>query len=294
MSATSPAVIEVALNGGRSPREHPAVPLTPHDVFTDAARCFDAGATVAHIHARAVSGEATFDANWYAEATLGIRAAAPGMLVSITSLRPDGVDVSVMLDLLRELGDRNASPDLMSINLGHSVLWDRELHTTIHYPNNYEDVLQLLEVCVAVGVKPELGLMDLGYISNMELLHRDGQIPSDPWFLVELDSPGYGLGMQVAPATTRNYDVLSETLTELLPEARWAAHGHGPATYPILERALETGAHVRVGLEDTIVLPDGTQGSGNLDQVRWATAAAESHGRRPATAAQARAIIGLT
>lgn len=289
-----PVVIEVALNGGRAVTEHPAVPLTPIDVASEAARCYDAGATVAHIHARTIEGASSFDPAWYADAIRRIRAAAPGMLISITSLRPAGFAADLVLDALRTLAADSATrPDLISVNLGHTVQWDREGGRTIHFPNDYEDVVHLLELCAELGVWPELGVMDLGYISNAVLLRNAGVLPDDPWFLLELDSPGYGDGMQVAPATQENYDFLSATLAEHVPGARWAAHGNEVATYAVLERALSDGAHVRVGLEDAIVLPDGSPGEGNADQVRWAVFAVSTHGRRLATPSETRRVIGI-
>jgi 3-keto-5-aminohexanoate cleavage enzyme len=293
VSERRPVVIEVALNGGRGVTEHSAVPLTTTDIAAEAARCFDAGATVAHIHARTIEGAASLDPAWYADAARRIRAAAPGMLISITTLRPAGFTVDTVIETLQTLSMESALPDLISVNLGHTVLWDRELRRTVHFPNDFEDVIRLLELSAQLGVVPELGVMDIGFISNAVLLRDEGLIPTNPWFLLELDSPGFGQGLQVAPSTRVNYDFLSLTLADQFPEARWAAHGFDVSTYPVLERALAHGAHVRVGLEDAIVLPDGSPGDGNVDQVRWAVTAANILGRRPATPVETRRVIGL-
>jgi hypothetical protein len=48
--------------------------------------------------------------------------------------------------------------------------------------------------------------------------------------------------------------------------ARQVHHGYGLATYDVL-RAAAMGADVRIGLEDTTVLPDGTVAAGNGDLV---------------------------
>jgi uncharacterized protein (DUF849 family) len=40
------------------------------------------------------------------------------------------------------------------------------------------------------------------------------------------------------------------------------------ATWRVIEYALEGAWDVRIGLEDTLVLPDGRQAAGNLDLVR--------------------------
>jgi uncharacterized protein (DUF849 family) len=44
-------------------------------------------------------------------------------------------------------------------------------------------------------------------------------------------------------------------------------HGYWEATWPVIRRALELGHDVRIGLEDTLVLPDGSRAAGNGDLV---------------------------
>jgi 3-keto-5-aminohexanoate cleavage enzyme len=289
-----PVVIEAALNGGREPTENPAIPLTPSDVSAEAKRCFDAGATVAHIHARTIEGAWSFDPAWYADANRRIRAEAPGMLVSITSVRLSGFSVDLVIDMIGSLAeDPVTRPDLISINLGHIAVWEPETGRTLHFPNDYEDVTRLLDACTRTGIVPELGVLDFGFINNAVALKREGLLPERPWFLLELDSPGYGVGGQLVPATPDNYDALSDALAEQFPDSLWAAHGNGTATYPILELALESGAHIRIGFEDTVTLPDGTAPNSNADEVNLVREIARAKGRRPATPNEARRIIGI-
>jgi uncharacterized protein (DUF849 family) len=44
-------------------------------------------------------------------------------------------------------------------------------------------------------------------------------------------------------------------------------HGYGLATWDVLRAAVAMGAGIRVGLEDTTVLPDGSVAAGNGDLV---------------------------
>ena len=84
--------------------------------------------------------------------------------------------------------------------------------------------------------------MDLGFVANAVALRDDGLLPERPWFLIELDSPAYDAGVQVAPSTVANYDALAAPLRQHFPTARWAAHGQGVAGYAVIERALADGA----------------------------------------------------
>ena len=298
MAIARAVVVEAALNGGRDRAEHEAVPYTAAELAAEARRCADEGATVFHVHARADGGGWTADPARYAQVIRDLREAVPHGLVSITSIRPEGIHVEVMLDLLAAIaGDPATTPDLISVNLGHIVTWepvtaDPVRRRTTHYPNAYEDITRLLAACAMHGIRPELGVMDLGFISNAVALQGDGVLPRRPWFLIELDSPTYGSGVQVAPSTGANYDALASPLRQHFPAAHWAAHGQGVAGYTVIERALADGAHVRVGFEDAIYLPDGRLARSNAELVRWTIAAAQDAGRTPATVDEARLITG--
>lgn len=298
MTASSAVMIEAALNGNRDRAENTAVPFTVDEISAEARRCAGEGATVFHIHAREPDGGWTADPMRYAEVVRRLHADIPDGLVSITSLRPEGVPVDAILDLLADLArDAATKPDLISVNLGHIAVWELDQsgpyrRRTVHYPNAYEDIVQLLAACATHGIRSELGIMDLGFVSNAVALRDDGVFPPDPWFLLELDSPSYGAGSQVAPATVANYDALAATMREQFPQGRWAAHGAGLAGYAVITRALADGAHIRVGFEDAIHHPGGHIARGNADLVAWAANAAHEAGRRVATFAEARTIVG--
>jgi len=297
-NVTGTVVIEAALNGGRNRSQNEAVPYTASELAAEARRCADEGAAVFHIHARADNGGWTVDPERYAEILRNLREAVPHGLVSITSIRPEGVRVEEILKLLAALaGDAATKPDMFSINLGHIVAWEPVVtglvrRCTTHYPNDYEDITRLLATCTAHGIQPELGVMDLGFVANAVALRDDGVLPERTWFLIELDSPAYDSGIQVAPSTIANYDALAAPLRQHFRTARWAAHGEGVAGYAVIERALADGEHVRVGFEDAIHLPDGRLARSNAELVRWAVEAVQDVGRTLATAEEARVITG--
>jgi uncharacterized protein (DUF849 family) len=61
----------------------------------------------------------------------------------------------------------------------------------------------------------------------------------------------------------------------------------------LVAAALALGGNVRVGLEDNFYLPDGDVARSNGDLVAKARAMAEDAGRRVATVAETRALLGL-
>ena len=57
-------------------------------------------------------------------------------------------------------------------------------------------------------------------------------------------------------------------------------HGYGIATWQVIRAALLMGRDIRVGLEDTVVLPDGTTATGNGELVAAAARLATGAGHR--------------
>lgn len=311
-SGADSVVIQAAVNGGRDRRDHPAIPYTPEEVAEAAIACVDAGASIVHLHARGRHGAWSASPAWYSHAIRRIRHYRPGVLVSITSIRPEAIPVDVVLGLVATLANSDSTrPDLMSINVGHVMHWEHVApgdaaagrpiprpvrgiglsRRTVHYPSTYGDVVALLDACRTGGIVPELGIMDLGFVSNAVTLHEDGLIGEAPWCLIELDSPRYGSGVQVAPSSTEDYDVITTRVLRYLPGARWAAHGSGRPGFAVVDRALATGAHLRVGFEDSVVLPDGHRAEANADLVAWAATRVRLSGRRVATGDEAWRIV---
>ena len=60
-------------------------------------------------------------------------------------------------------------------------------------------------------------------------------------------------------------------------------HGEGASAWPALRLAIELGLDTRIGLEDTLVLPDGRVASGNAElvDVAWALIRGEHAGTAP-------------
>ncbi len=186
MTASSAVIIEVALNGNRDHTENLAVPFAVDEIAAEACRCADEGATVFHVHAREADGGWTADPERYAELVRRLHDDIPDGLVSITSLRPEGIPLETILHLLAYLArDAATKPDLISVNLGHIAIWEPAgggpyRRRTVHYPDTYEDIVRLLAACATHGMRPELGIMDLGFVSNAVALRDDGVLPHDP------------------------------------------------------------------------------------------------------------------
>jgi len=68
--------------------------------------------------------------------------------------------------------------------------------------------------------------------------------------------------------------------------------GIGRAQWMLVAAALTLGGSVRVGLEDNFYLPEGDMARSNGELVAKARQMVTDTGRRPATIAEARALLG--
>jgi uncharacterized protein (DUF849 family) len=72
---------------------------------------------------------------------------------------------------------------------------------------------------------------------------------------------------EAAPGAARAIDAALERLGVTAPRLH---HGEEEATWPVLEQAVALGRDTRVGLEDTLLLPDGSPAAGNAELVALA------------------------
>lgn len=229
-------LVQAALNGGRSPEAHPAVPVTHADLAAEAAAAVAAGAGALHVHPRDPVGRETLDPRECAAALRAVRAACPGVPVSLTTGAWIEPDPDRRLALVENWTDL---PDLASVNVGE--------------PGS-EDLIRLLD---DRGVAVEAGVWtvpDAMRLAGSGLGDRCARV------LVEALDPSPQAAWETASAVD---DVLDRTWIRALR----LFHGEGPATWAVVRAALARGWDVRVGLEDVLTLPDGRPASGNADLV---------------------------
>ena len=285
-------IIKACLNGGRGRDANPNVPWTPEEVAQEAIRCYEAGACIVHVHARTPDGGVSYDPGWYAETCALIRAQCD-LVMNHTTARRSGIPVEAVTRYLLETPH---PVEMVSLNLGQGVRWVSNGETgrrqTSVSPNSYEDIVATLEACYQRGTFPEPAVHDTGMLNNAITLINEGHIKSSRYFLVE-PSAHWGDGRQSMVGSPRNYFMLTDNIREFYPNATWLAHSSGSQTYVIAGIAVATGAHIRVGMEDSPFLPGNPTPRSNAEYVEWAVSLARLQGREPATPSQAREILGL-
>ncbi len=151
------------------------------------------------------------------------------------------------------------------------------------YENSPQFIEYLAQVYKETGVKPEIEVFEAGMINNALFLHKKGLIEGSLHFDFVLGAPGS------LPGTARNLLFLAESIPF---GSTWTVAGIGKAEIPLAAVAIVLGGHVRVGLEDNLYMPDGSQAS-NPRLVEKVVAIAGEIGREIATPEEARSILSL-
>ena len=282
-------VIKACLNGMRGREVNPRVPWTPEEVAAEARRAAEAGATAVHFHARSADGRISYDPAWYAEADKRIRDACDVVINHTTARLPDA-PIEAVLATIR---DTPEPTDAVSLNPGQIVMampLQNGTRRTLPIPNSYDEVRQIVAVCRERGIATEPTALDTGFLSNIAMLVEDGILEVPRYLLLEF-SGRFGDGMQLMPGNARSYTFLTDCVREVFPSAAWVAHGIEDSVYTIGRLAIEGGAHLRIGFEDRVTLPNGSPAASNAEMVDWAAEVARATGRTLATPAQTRALM---
>lgn len=272
----NPVVIAVAITGS-VPRksDNPAVPTSPSEQVESTHAAFEAGASLVHIHVRNDDETPSSDPERFAQVQDGVRRHCPEMIVQF-STGGRGRDQSQRGSALR------LRPDMASLSTG-SVNFP-----TIVYENAVALVDDLAEAMRTHEIRPEIEIFDLSHLHGARRLVDAGLMDERPHVQ-------FVLGVKNAiPAREHLLDILLEESRRVLPDATWTAAGIGQNQSVVMDWALARGADaVRTGLEDNVRVSKDRLAGSNAELVTLAAEAVARHGRKPATAAEARAILRI-
>jgi uncharacterized protein (DUF849 family) len=240
--------LKACLNGPREPSEHPALPVTPAAIAADAAAAVAAGADALHIHAKDGLGRDTLQPDAVAAVLEAVRAAVPGVAVGLTTGAWAAPGPAERIFQVRAWTVR---PDFASVN------W--------HEPGSVDLAEALLDA--GVGVEPGLWSADSVWAWR-SWRHRGRSVR---------------LLLEVTDDHPRDEAVAAALLlmTALGPDSDGMPvllHGEGTSAWPVFEVAAAEGLQARIGLEDVLVLPDGSPAPGNAGLVTAARALIDGSG----------------
>lgn len=272
---SQPVIITVAITGALPrKKDNPAVPVTPAEQVESTQQAFEAGASLAHVHVRNPDQSPGSDPELFARVQEGIRKHCPGMIVQF-STGGRGRDAAARGAML------HLKPDMASLATG-SVNFPASV-----YENPPDFVEGLARTMLQHGIKPEIEVFDLAMLYNAANLVKQGLVQDPPHVQFVLGIPN------ALPARRSVFDFLRSELAEVLPRATWVAAGVARHQWPVNQWCLEAGGHCRTGLEDNLRIESDRLAASNAELVTKIVRECDRHGRRPATPAEARAILGL-
>lgn len=272
---TQPVIITVAITGAVPKKsDNPAVPVTPSEQIESTHEAFEAGASLVHIHVRNPDQSSGSSPELFAKVQEGVRKHCPGMIVQF-STGGRGRDQSQRGAMLY------LKPDMASLATG-SVNFPVQV-----YENPPDFVEGLAKTMLEHDIKPEVEVFDLAMLYNAANLVKKGLLKDPPHVQFVMGVPN------AMPARRSIFDFLRSEIKEVMPNATWVAAGVGRAQWEVNQWCLETGGHCRTGLEDNLKIAPDRLAASNAELVRKITSVCDKYGRKVATPAEARKILGL-
>lgn len=300
MTTKKKIFITAALTGAvHVPSMSPYLPITPQQIVDEAARSYEAGAAVVHLHTRdPQTGEPDASLELMGQVLDGIRRRCDVICCVTTG-------ASQMMTLEERLAPIPAfRPELASCNAGsvNFVLadiakkipdgfgWEKPYLTGTRgniFSNTFNSMEQYVRTMNENGTRPEFEVYDTAMINNVAYFVREGLVKTPVYLQFVLGITG-GL-----PATVANLNFLYETACRQLGDFHWSVAGAGRHQMAMAATALALGGNVRVGLEDNLYLTPGVLAQSSGEQVAAVRNMAQTLGLEVATAAETRKILGL-
>jgi uncharacterized protein (DUF849 family) len=221
--------VKACINGVRTPEQHRGIPVTPEQLGAEALAAHLAGAKAVHLHPKTRYGIDSLEPDIVAAAISAVRHAAPGLPLGVTTgfwALPDAHA------RLATVNSWHLLPDFASVN------W--------HEPGAEE----LAELLLTRGVGVEVGIWHAEAAAAWaasDLAKHCMRV------MIELQADG-----DVATA-----DKLLDQVQAVGSPAPVLLHGLDDSCWPLLVHAGKRGLQTRIGLEDTLLLPDGSAASDN-------------------------------
>jgi uncharacterized protein (DUF849 family) len=284
-----PVIISCSISGAIANRDQcPAIPYTPDEYAAEARRAIDEGASQIHIHARTPDGTPSYEIEDFAAITAAIRSEVGDVIVNY-STGAIGVQLEKRIAYLRELKPDVAALNMSSMNYAKYSRRRGDFVFKAVFENSFDTIIELIEAMKAAGIQPEHECFDAGHVANLDPLLDMGLL--EPPLQVSLVM---GVTGGIRP-TTRNVGVMADQVPGG-PEGpnNWQVIGISRDQWKLLASALVLGGNVRAGLEDNLYLPNGEMARSNGELIAKARQMAEDVGRRAATVAEARKLLGLS
>ena len=296
-------IITCAVTGAiHTPSMSKHLPLTPEDIAQQAIDAAQAGAAILHLHARdPIDGRPAADPEVFQQ-FLPVIKAKTNAVINITS----GGSTKMTLED-RLAAPLHFKPEMASLNMGsmnfsiHPAAskikewrfdWEKpyiEGTEDVIFRNTFRDIRRILkDLGEGCGTRFEFECYDVGHLYNLAHFVDAGLI-KPPFFIQTI----FGILGGIGPDPD-NVAYMRQTANRLFgKDYEWSVLGAGRHQMSLLTFASIMGAHVRVGLEDSLYLGAGQPATSNAEQVAKIRRIMEELGYEIATPDEARSLLQL-
>lgn len=265
-------IITCAITGAETKKEHnPALPCTPEEQAQAAFECWQAGASVIHLHVRDAQGNPSQNVDLFQEVQKKILARCDVILQFSTG-------GAVGTPVAKRLAPLALKPEMASLNVG-SINFGDEV-----FENLPKDVDALAAEMQKLNIKPEIEVYDLGMLEYGVSLVKSGKISAPAHFQFVM---GTKFGISGDPEN------LFLMRNKLPAGSTFAVAGIGRHQLALAPVAIVSGGHVRCGFEDNIYFSKGVLAKSNAQLVQRIADLSRSLQREVASPAEARKILQI-
>jgi uncharacterized protein (DUF849 family) len=284
----NPCIITCSISGAVANRDQcPAIPYTPEEYAAEARRAVDEGCSMIHVHARTPDGVPSFEIEDFRAITEAIKDAVDDVVINY-STGAIGIPIEKRIEYLRAL-----RPDVAALNMGsmNYAKYSRRRSDFVFktvFENSFDTIIEFLTAMRELGIRPEHECFDSGHVANLDPLIDMGLLEQPLQVSCVMGVTG---GIRPTP---KNLLHMSEQVPGG-PEGRnnWGVIGISRDQWRLVAASAAYGGNVRVGLEDNFYLPEGEMAGSNGDLIARARRIVEDVGRRAATVAEARELLGV-
>ena len=288
--------ITCAVTGsGATQDKSPHVPRSPKEIAESAIAAAKAGAAIVHCHVRdPETGAPSRNPRLFRELTDRIRDSDTDVVLNLTAgmggdmifgdvesplpLSPKGTDMAGATERVAHVAE--CLPEICTLDCGTMNFAEADYVMT-----NTPGMLQAMgRMMTELGVKPEIEAFDTGHLWYAKQLVKDGILEPDA--LVQL-CMGVPWG---APDDLNTFMAMVNNVPE---NWTFSAFSLGRHQMPYVAASVLAGGHVRVGLEDNLMLDRGVLAT-NAQLVEKAKGIIEGLGARLMTPAEVRQKLRLT
>jgi uncharacterized protein (DUF849 family) len=199
-----------------------------------------------------------------------------------------GVPLEQRIAYLRALRPEIAALNMGSMNYAKYSARRKGFVFATVFENSFETITTLVEAMNEHGIKPEHECFDSGHLANLDPLLDMGLLTAPLQISCVIGVTG-----GIRPTARNLAHMAGEVPGGPDGPNEWGVIGISREQWMLVATSLTLGGNIRVGLEDNFYLPDGEMARSNGDLIARARRMTEDVGRRPATVAEARELLGL-